>query len=102
MLIAFNISPEKALHVALFYVGGQTVESFLITPFIQRKTLALPPALTGVAQLVLGLLTGLAGIIVATPLTATAMVLVRRFYVEDALGDMTVEAEVDGGRAEKS
>ncbi len=91
VLIAFSISPEKALHVAFLYLGIQTVESFFITPLIQRKTVSLPPALTGVAQLVLGLFTGLAGIIVAAPLMAATMVLVRRFYVEDALGDQTVE-----------
>lgn len=96
VLIAFSLSPEKALHVALLYLGIQTVESFFITPLIQRKTVLLPPALTGAAQLVLGLFTGLPGIIVAAPLTATTMVLVRRFYVEDTLGDETVEADEGG------
>jgi predicted PurR-regulated permease PerM len=36
---------------------------------------------------VLGTLLGIVGVIFATPLTACAMVLVQRLYVEDALGD---------------
>jgi predicted PurR-regulated permease PerM len=36
---------------------------------------------------VLGTLLGVVGVIFATPLTACAMVLVQRLYVEDALGD---------------
>jgi predicted PurR-regulated permease PerM len=87
VLIAFTISPTKALYVALLYVGIQTIESNFITPIIERKTVSLPPALTGTAQLLLGLLTGLPGIIVAAPLTAVGMVFVRRVYVEDALGE---------------
>jgi len=93
VIIAFSISPEKALHVVILYLGVQTLESYFITPFIQRKTVSLPPALTGVAQLVLALFTGLLGVIVAAPLMAVAMVVVRRFYVEDALGDHTVEED---------
>jgi predicted PurR-regulated permease PerM len=89
VLIAFTISPTKALYVALLYIGVQTVESYFITPFIERKTVSLPPALTVTVQLLLGLLTGLAGVMVAAPLTAAGLVLVRRLYVEDTLGDRT-------------
>lgn len=36
----------RALYVILLYLGIQTVESYLITPLIQQKTVSLPPALT--------------------------------------------------------
>ena len=45
----------------------------------------MPPALTITAQIVLGLLVGVMGIAVATPLTAAAMTIVRMLYVEDLL-----------------
>ena len=49
------------------------------------------------AQVVLGTLLGVLGIIFATPLTACAMVLVQRLYVEDALGDR-LERAAQGAR----
>lgn len=102
VLIAFTISPAKALHVALLYIGIQTVESYFITPFIERKTVSLPPALTVTVQLLLGLLAGLPGVIVAAPLTAAGMVLVRRLYVEDTLGDRLRDDEEDVKQTRKS
>lgn len=87
VLFAFTQSPSSAFHVFLLYIGVQTLESYFITPFIERKTVSLPPALTGTAQLILGLLVGIPGVIVAAPLTAAGMVIVQRLYVEGALGD---------------
>ncbi len=102
VLVALTISPTKALHVALLYIGIQTVESYFVTPLIERKTVSLPPALTVAVQLVLGLLTGLLGVILAAPLTAAGMVLVRRIYVEDALGDRFPDQERDEAKAKSS
>jgi predicted PurR-regulated permease PerM len=48
---------------------------------------SLPPALLLIAQVVFGTLLGVLGVMLATPVTATLMVIVRRLYVEDALGD---------------
>jgi predicted PurR-regulated permease PerM len=47
----------------------------------------LPPALTISAQVLLGILAGGMGVIVATPLTAALLVFIRRLYIEDVLGD---------------
>ena len=47
----------------------------------------LPPAVTILAQLLLGLLAGVLGLAMATPLTASAITLVNMLYVEDVLGD---------------
>lgn len=87
MLLAFTISPTSALHVALLFVAVQTVESYAIKPILERKTVSLPPALTGLVQLALGLSVGMLGVILAAPVTAAGIVLVRKLYVEDALGD---------------
>ncbi len=87
ILLAFSMSPTSALHVALLFIGVQTVESYVITPLLERKTVSLPPALTGIVQIALGLSVGMLGVILAAPLTAAGMVLVKKFYVEDALGD---------------
>lgn len=87
VLLGLVDSPDKALYVALLYVGIQTVESYLLTPLVQRKTISLPPALTLIAQILLGVLFGILGVALATPLIAAVVVITRMLYIEDALGD---------------
>lgn len=87
LLLAFVSGPEKVLHVVLLYIGIQAVETYGITPFVERETVALPPALTLAGQLGLGLLAGIVGVIVATPLIAMLVVIVQCVYVQDILGD---------------
>lgn len=48
---------------------------------------SLPPVLVIAAQLLAGVLFGFLGFALATPLLAVAMVLIKRLYVEDRLGD---------------
>lgn len=87
ILLALEQGPTTALSVAALYIGIQTVESYVLTPLVQKKTAALPPALTIAAQVVMGTLAGGLGLVVATPLTAAALVLVKEAYVRDHLGD---------------
>ena len=67
------------------------IESNLITPMIERETVELPPALTIIAQLALGVLIGGLGLVLATPLLAVVMVLVQMVYIQDVLGDKDTE-----------
>jgi predicted PurR-regulated permease PerM len=84
-LLAVADDPRLAGYVIALYLVIQMVESYAITPLIQRRTVSMPPALTITAQLVLGVLVGAIGVAVATPLTAVAMTAIRRLYVEDVL-----------------
>ena len=68
------------------YLGIQFVESYFITPLVQQYAIALPPVLNISAQLVMGIFSGILGLILATPMVATVMVLVRMLYIEDVLG----------------
>ncbi len=87
ILIALGQSPIKALYVILLYIIIQQIESYLITPIIQQRTIHLPPALTIIAQVLLTLILGAVGLVIATPLMAVLIVIVRMLYVEDMLGD---------------
>jgi predicted PurR-regulated permease PerM len=84
-VLALADDPLQAAYVVGLYLAIQIVESYAITPLIQRRTVSMPPALTITAQVVLGVLFGAIGVAVATPLTATAMTAVRLLYVEDFL-----------------
>lgn len=92
-LVALLQGPQQALYVIVLYVGIQAVESNAITPFIQNKMIKIPPALIIVAQLLLGVFSGGLGLILATPIIAAVMVLVRMLYVKDVLGDESVEVK---------
>ncbi len=85
VLVALSESWQLALWAGGFYVLLQTLESYLLTPLIQERAIDLPPAAVIAAQVLMGLLFGLLGVILATPLAAVAAVLIRRLYVEDLL-----------------
>jgi predicted PurR-regulated permease PerM len=92
ILLALLQSPSQALWVAVLYIVVQTLESYVITPLAQRRITSLPPVLVISFQLLNGVLFGVLGLALATPLLAMGMVLVKRLYVEDRLGD-TLDAE---------
>jgi predicted PurR-regulated permease PerM len=99
VLIAFapqgtqtTLNPALAGWVILMYVVIQLLEGWVITPFFQARAVELPPALIIVSQVVFALLLGPLGLILATPILAATLVLVRMLYVEDVLGDR------EGGR----
>ncbi len=91
ILLAFIESPISALYVLILFVIVQIIESNLVTPFIERQTVELPPAMTVVAQLALSVLIGGLGLILATPLLAVVVVVVQMVYIEDVLGDNDTE-----------
>lgn len=84
-LIALVVGPEKALHVLALYAAIQAVESYALTPFLQKRLVEMPPALLLTMQVLFGVLAGVLGVIMATPLTAAGMVMIRMWYVEDLL-----------------
>jgi predicted PurR-regulated permease PerM len=87
ILLAFVDSPISALYVLILFIVVQIIESNLVTPYIERQTVELPPALTVFAQLALSVLIGGVGLILATPILAFVVVLVKTAYIEDVLGD---------------
>ncbi|MEO7660025.1 MAG: AI-2E family transporter, partial [Pyrinomonadaceae bacterium] len=87
ILLAFIASPVSAVYVLGLYIGIQLIESNVVTPLIERETVELAPALTIIFQLVLGVLIGGLGLVLATPLLAVVVVVVKMVYIEDVLGD---------------
>lgn len=87
VLLALMEGPTRALYVVLLYMGVQAVESYLITPLVQRRAVSLPPGLTLTAQVLAGVLLGVMGLVMATPLAAALLVVVQMLYVQDVLGD---------------
>ena len=86
-LLALLDSPKKALIVLGYYLVVQFLESYIITPLIQRRAVHVPPALLLTTQVLLGVLTGILGIAVAAPLLVVTIVAVRMLYVEGVIED---------------
>ncbi len=89
VLLAAATRLDLALYVIILFLGIHLTEGYLLVPLVQRRVVHLPPALTLSAQIVLGVLAGFLGLLLATPLVAATLVIVRMAYVEDLLGDRT-------------
>jgi predicted PurR-regulated permease PerM len=96
--MGFIDSPEKALYVAIGYVGIQFLENHILIPLLMKEGVDLPPALTILAQALMALLFGFLGLLVAVPLLAATVVAVKMLYVQDVVGDglEVLDAEEDG------
>lgn len=81
-LVALSESPTMALAVAGLYVLIQLFESSVITPKAQHRLIKIPPALIILAQIFIGALTGIWGVIFATPLVLIIIILVQELYVK--------------------
>jgi predicted PurR-regulated permease PerM len=92
ILLAFPQGTNSVLMVAAVYIVVQTLESYVVTPIIQQEKVSLPPALVIGMQLLFGVLFGLPGLALATPLTALGKTLVREIYVDGYLEDESKES----------
>jgi predicted PurR-regulated permease PerM len=87
LLIALTVSPMYVLWVAIVYVVLHLAEGYVVTPPLTRKFVETPSLLVLFAQLAAGVLWGLLGATLATPLLAAVLILVRMLWVEDVLHD---------------
>jgi predicted PurR-regulated permease PerM len=100
ILVAMTDGWQKAAWVAVLFVVVHSVDGYLVSPLVQRRTVDMPPAMTILAMTVLGGLAGALGVILAAPLAAATLVLVREAYVEDVLNERArrtaIEAQSHG------
>ena len=78
-------SPAKMLQVALFRLVLQNTEAFVLTPFLLSRTVNLLPTVALMAQLCLGALLGLPGLLLALPLVVVLQVLCQEVLVHDIM-----------------
>lgn len=76
-----------ALWVVAVFIAVQTVETYLVSPLVQRRAVYLPPALLIVGQVVMGVLFGVLGVLLATPAFVAGVVAVQVLWVEETLGE---------------
>jgi predicted PurR-regulated permease PerM len=76
-IVALGVSLPVALATVAFYVVYHFVEGYLLMPKIIGKTVDVPDTVTVVAVLIGGVLLGIVGALVAIPVAAAVMLLLR-------------------------
>ncbi len=82
---ALLTDPDRLLLFVLSYLAIQLVESNVLMPALIRRQLSIPPAATLTFQIIMGFVSGVVGILLAVPLLAVGIVLVRELYSFDFL-----------------
>jgi predicted PurR-regulated permease PerM len=90
--MAFIDSPHKALVVAVGYLVIQFVENHLLVPILMKHGVNIPPAFTLGIQALMALLFGFLGLLVAVPLLAAILTVVRALNPAD-MREISAEAK---------
>jgi predicted PurR-regulated permease PerM len=95
-IIIFTLAddPTKLLVAIPLYIMIQQVEANVITPQVVERQLAIPAAMTMMFQLISAILFGFLGILLAVPILAVIVTLIRELYVYDVLGLRGVELDI--------
>jgi predicted PurR-regulated permease PerM len=72
-----------ALSAFILFLGVHVLESYILTPMIQRQALDIPPATLFAFQILLGVVFGIWGLALALPLMAIAKVTIDYFKTEE-------------------
>jgi len=68
--VGFSAGTDTGLWAIVTYFVVQTVDGYLIVPYVARRTVDLAPALVLAAQLIFGALFGFMGLLLADPIVA--------------------------------
>jgi predicted PurR-regulated permease PerM len=86
----------KAVAVTLLGIGVHLIEANFVAPVVMQRKVNLPPVITIAGVLLIGKLFGLAGLIVAVPILAFVMVLIRHVLLGEVYGDPISEIKPSG------
>ena len=85
LAVALLMSPAKMLQVLVLRLILQNAEAFLLTPVLLRRTVNLLPTVALTAQLCLGALLGLPGVLLALPLVVVLQLLFEEVVVKEVM-----------------
>jgi predicted PurR-regulated permease PerM len=88
-LVALAQSPVMALLTVGLFVVVQVLENAFVSPMVDHRAVRLGPAVLVSTQVLMGVLFGGLGVLLATPLAVVVVVAVQKLYIEDVLGEAT-------------
>jgi predicted PurR-regulated permease PerM len=80
-ILALFTSPLSALIFAVVYLVYMQLEAYVLTPRVMNRTISVPGSLVVIGALVGGTLLGLLGALVAIPVTASLLLIVKQVIV---------------------
>jgi len=78
------------------YVVVRLLHTNLITPYVQKRAISIPPAITLFAIIGIGVATGLYGLFFSAALLVVAFTLVKSLYLREVLGEEPIEPQPEG------
>jgi predicted PurR-regulated permease PerM len=88
VVLSFGQDTSTGLWTVGVLIAVQQLQGNLVMPLLQNKMVDLPPAITIFGIIAAGILFGVPGVLLATPLTIVALVLVRRLYLHEDRHDV--------------
>jgi predicted PurR-regulated permease PerM len=79
--VALFTSPLQALIFAIAYLIYIQLESYVVSPRVMNRAVAIPAALVLIGALVGGALMGVIGVLVALPVMASILLIIREVVV---------------------
>jgi len=83
VLISLMQGPGTAVIIVCMYTFIQIIQTSVTQPLIEQKMISIPPALTVVGQVALGMLTGFWGVLLAVPVMAILMTVIDQLYIQN-------------------
>jgi len=80
-IVALFSSPPQALAFALAYLVYIQIESYVVSPRVMNRAVAIPAALVLIGALAGGTLMGVLGVLVALPVVASLLLILREVVV---------------------
>ena len=83
--VGFSAGNAQGLWAIFVYFFVQNVDGYLVVPYIARRTVDLAPAVVLAAQLIMGALFGILGLLLADPIVASVKVALEELSKRKAL-----------------
>lgn len=80
-VLALFTNPLAALIFAIAYLIYIQIEAYVITPKVMSKAIAIPGALVVIGALIGGTLLGLLGALIAVPVTASILLIIKQVFI---------------------
>ncbi len=93
IVLGFGQGTDTGLWTIGVLIAVQQIQGNLVMPLLQNKMVDLPPAVTIFGIIAAGILFGVAGVLLATPLTIVVLVLIRRLYLEEDKHEVLASAD---------
>lgn len=75
------VNPTAGLVFAVVYLVYMQIEAYILTPRVMNRTISIPGALVVIGALVGGTLLGLLGALVAIPVTASVLLIIKQIVI---------------------